>query len=159
MFNYLLYAFAAGALTLSTIKSPQKTKAALKRAWKTFENILPQILSIFLIVGIMLAIVNKETIVHLLGAQSGLLGMLLAALIGSVSLIQGFVAFPLAASVLSAGAGYAQIAVFISTLMMVGIVTLPVEIRFFGRKAAYLRNGMALIFSFLVALVIGGILG
>ncbi len=39
--------------------------------------------------------------------------------------------------------------------MMVGVVTLPVEIRFLGRKVALFRNLLALAFSFLVALVIG----
>jgi hypothetical protein len=35
--------------------------------------------------------------------------------------------------------------------MMVGIVTLPLEIKYFGKKAALLRNGQAFLFSFIVA--------
>lgn len=58
--------------------------------------------------------------------------MLIAGLVGSITLIPGFVAFPLAAALLDNVAGYMQIAVFISTLMMVGIVTIPLEIRSFG---------------------------
>jgi ABC-type multidrug transport system permease subunit len=48
-----------------------------------------------------------------------------------------------------------QIAVFISTLMMVGVVTMPVEIKYFGRKLSIYRNLLAFFFSFLVAWVIG----
>ena len=48
-----------------------------------------------------------------------------------------------------------QIAAFVSTLMMVGVVTMPVEIKYFGKKATLLRNGAAFIFSFVVALIIG----
>jgi len=59
---------------------------------------------------------------------------------------------------IKSGAGTMQIAAFISTLMMVGIVTLPLEIKFFGKKAAYLRNGLAFVFSLLVALVMGVVL-
>ncbi|HEY9061859.1 MAG TPA: hypothetical protein VIO64_15335 [Pseudobacteroides sp.] len=44
---------------------------------------------------------------------------------GSITLIPCFVAFLLAAALLKSGAGFMQIAVFISTLMMVGIVTIP----------------------------------
>jgi len=51
-----------------------------------------------------------------------------------------------------------QIAAFISTLMMVGVVTMPMEIKFFGKKATYLRNGLAFIFSLIVALVMGVVL-
>ena len=74
---------------------------------------------------------------------------------GCITLIPGFVAFPLAASLLAAGAGYAQIAVFISTLMMVGIATLPLEIKYFGRKTALKRNVLALISAMLTSSVIG----
>ena len=53
------------------------------------------------------------------------------------------------------GAGYMQIAAFVSTLMMVGIITIPVEIKYFGKKISILRNVLAFFFSFLVAAIIG----
>jgi Pyruvate/2-oxoacid:ferredoxin oxidoreductase delta subunit len=124
-------------------------------AWKSFENILPQFLSILIIIGMMLAILTPEQISKLLGSESGWYGVLIAAVIGSITLIPGFVAFPLAAALLKSGAGYMQIAAFISTLMMVGIVTMPVEISYFGKKATIVRNVAAFGFSFIVALVMG----
>ncbi len=51
-----------------------------------------------------------------------------------------------------------QIGVFISTLMMVGVATLPVEIQYFGKRLARYRNTLAFIFSFIVAYVIGKVL-
>ena len=74
-----------------------------------------------------------------------------------ITLIPGFVAFA-AAALLKSGAGYMQIAAFISTLMMVGIVTMPVEISYFGKKATIVRNVAAFGFSFIVALVMGVLL-
>jgi hypothetical protein len=62
MFTYLLYGLAVVALAISFFKDRQKTKAALKKAWKAFENILPQLLTIFLIIGFALAIFSVETI-------------------------------------------------------------------------------------------------
>jgi hypothetical protein len=56
---------------------------------------------------------------------------------------------------LQGGAGYMQIGAFVSSLMMVGIVTIPVEIKFFGKKLTLLRNGLAFLFSFIVAIFIG----
>ena len=44
-----------------------------------------------------------------------------------------------------------QIATFVSSLMMVGIVTLPMEITYFGKRTAVLRNAFALIFSIVAA--------
>lgn len=43
MFTYILYALAIIGLTVSFFKDRQKTKAALMKAWKSFENILPQL--------------------------------------------------------------------------------------------------------------------
>jgi uncharacterized membrane protein YraQ (UPF0718 family) len=147
------------ALLFSFVKSRQKTKIALKKAWKSFENIMPQFLTVILLIGLMLTVLDKETIGKVLGSQSGVLGMAIAAILGSITLIPGFVAFPLAASVLSAGAGYGQVAMFVSTLMMVGVVTLSVEFKYFGKTAAIYRNLLALGFSIICAVVIGGILG
>ena len=155
MFTYLLYGAAGSLLLLSACKSRIKTKMALKKAWKSFENILPQFLAVLLLIGMLLAVLDAQTISRLLGGESGALGLLLAAVIGSVTLIPGFVAFPLAASLLAAGAGYGQITMLLTTLMMVGVATLPLESRYFGRKLALRRNGLALAFAVGLSLVIG----
>lgn len=154
----IAYIIAGVALGISWFKSKEKTILALKKAWKSFENILPQFLSILLIIGVVLSILNPSQISQLIGGESGWFGVLLASIIGSITLIPGFIAFPLAAALLKNGAGYMQIAAFISTLMMVGIVTIPLEIKFFGKKAAYLRNGLAFLFSLFVASIMGLIL-
>lgn len=158
MFTYILYVLAALGLALSFFRDRKKTKQALMKAWKSFENILPQFLSILVIIGLALAILSPETITRLLGTNSGVWGVLAASLIGSITLIPGFVAFPLAAALLKSGAGYMQIAAFVSTLMMVGIVTIPMEIKTFGKRATVIRNISAYLFSIVVAIVMGVVL-
>lgn len=155
MDSYLFYGLAISLLILSFIKDKKKTKMAIKKAWKAFENILPEFLVVIILVGFLLAILNPETISKIIGAKSGWFGLILASIIGSVTLIPGFVAFPTAAILLDNGAGYMQIAAFVSTLMMVGIVTLPVEIKYFGKKISIMRNILAFLFSFIVAVIIG----
>jgi uncharacterized membrane protein YraQ (UPF0718 family) len=158
MFDYALYLLAVIFLIVSYKKDKKKTKMALKKAWKSFENILPQFLTILALLGIVLALLSPEVIANLLGQKAGWLGMMIASIIGSITLIPGFIAFPIAALLLKNGAGYAQIAVFISTLMMVGIITLPLEFKYFGKKISIMRNTFAYLFSFIVALVIGVVL-
>lgn len=155
MDSYIFYGLAIFLLLLSFIKDKKKTKMAIKKAWKAFENILPEFLVVIILVGFLLAILNPETISKIIGAESGWFGVILAGVIGSVTLIPGFVAFPTAAILLDNGAGYMQIAAFVSTLMMVGIVTLPVEIKYFGKKISIMRNVLAFFFSFIVAIIIG----
>ena len=153
--NIILYSLAIILLAASYLKDKSKTKKALKKAWKSFENILPELLVIMLLIGVLLAVVDHELISSLLGESSGWFGVILASIIGAITLIPGFVAFPTAALLLKGGAGYMQIAAFVSTLMMVGIVTLPVEVKYFGKKISYTRNMLAFMFSFIVAIVVG----
>lgn len=128
---------------------------ALKKGWKAFDNILPEFLVVMLFVGVMLAVLDPQTISKFIGKDSGWAGVVFAALVGSVTLIPGFIAFPTASLLIQAGAGLMQIGAFISTLMMVGIITIPVEIKYFGKKISILRNVLAFFFSFVVALIIG----
>jgi len=155
LFTYILYALAIVGLAISFFRDRQKTKMALMKAWKAFENILPQILTIFFVIGFALAIFPPELIRKVLGSESGVWGVLAAAAIGSVTLMPGFVAFPLAAALLKSGAGYMQLAAFVSTLMMVGVITIPIERKTFGLRATITRNAAALVFSFAVAIVMG----
>ncbi|OFV71134.1 permease [Acetobacterium wieringae] len=158
MMTIVFYGLAAIGLVFSLVKSREKTKMALIKALKAFENILPQFLGIVLLIGVILSLLSPQQISQLIGENSGWVGVVIATVIGSITLIPGFLAFPLAAALLQNGAGYMQIGAFVSSLMMVGIVTMPVEVLYFGKKATLLRNGMGLVFSILVAMVIGGIL-
>jgi uncharacterized membrane protein YraQ (UPF0718 family) len=153
--NMILYATTGVLLVLSYMKDKNKTRRALVKAWKAFENILPQFLVVILMVAVLLTIMDSEMILKIIGSDSGWLGVILAAIVGAITLIPGFVAFPTAAMLLQGGAGYMQIAAFVSTLMMVGIVTLPVEMKYFGKRLAIYRNVLAFAFSFLVAYIIG----
>jgi uncharacterized membrane protein YraQ (UPF0718 family) len=154
-FTLIFYAVTAALLAISFFRDREKTKAALHKSWRSFENILPQLLSVLLLIGVMLSVLSPETISLLLGKDSGWLGVASASVIGSITLIPGFIAFPLVSALLKSGAGYTQVAAFISTLMMVGIITIPMEIKFFGKKTVLLRNSLAFLFSICIAVIIG----
>jgi uncharacterized membrane protein YraQ (UPF0718 family) len=159
MSGYILYPTAALLLLFSYYKDKGKTKMALKKAWRSLENILPQFLGILMLIGILLAIFNTELITKIIGEQSGWAGVVISAVIGAITLMPGFIAFPTAAMLLQGGAGYMQIGAFISSLMMVGVITLPVEIEYFGKRLAIARNVLAFLFSFIVAFIIGKVVG
>ncbi len=158
VFTFSLYGVAAVLLGVSFAKDKNKTTLSLEKAWKMFINVLPQFVAILLLVGLLLAVVTPETIQRIIGAESGLAGMLIVSLLGAVTLVPVLVAFPVAAELLNNGAGVAQIAVFISALTMVGFVTLPMEIKYLGKKAAVLRNVLSYLLAFVAAFVIGAIL-
>ncbi len=142
-------------LALSLLADRKKTYEGCRRGIKMFLNLLPALLIVLALVSIFLYIMPGNVLSALLGANSGPLGVVIAALAGSIALIPGFIAYPLAAIFVGRGVPLATVAVFITTLMMVGIMTLPIEINYFGKKAAVMRN----VLSFLGAFVIGILMG
>lgn len=155
MTNIMLYGITIILAIISYKKDKKKTKMAFKKGWKSFKNIIFKMLGIITLIGIMLSILDPKTISNIIGGSSGWMGVILAGVVGSITMIPGFIAFPTGALLLENGAGYMQIGAFISTLMMVGVVTFPMEVEHFGKKVSILRNLFAFIFSFIVAFVIG----
>ena len=139
------------ALIVSFLFNRNKTWAGLKMGFRMFINMIPSFIAVMIGAAFVLALLPQETLVKLMGAESGILGFAMAAILGSVALIPGFVAYPLSAVLIKNGISYAVVSVFITTLMMVGFVTLPVEKQYFGWKVALARNGLFLI----AALAIG----
>lgn len=158
MQNIILYGLTIVLLLVSFVKSKKKTKKALLKGWRSFYNILPSLLGMIAIVAIIIAFLNPERISAIIGESSGMWGVLLAAVIGSITLMPGFIAFPTALILLQNGAGYMQLGAFISALMMVGLMTMPIEKTYFGSKLTYIRNGLAFIFTLIVAFVIGKVM-
>ena len=129
----------------------RKTLIGINNGLTMLLNLLPVLLLMLALVSIVLYLIPNETLIRYMGKNSGIEGWLIAAFLGSVALIPGFIAFPLCGILAKSGVAYATIAVFITTLMMVGIVTLPVEAKFFGWKTSIIRNSL----SFIAALIIG----
>ncbi|GAB1484007.1 hypothetical protein MASR2M78_28240 [Treponema sp.] len=151
MDTVILYIAAITLFVVSLFRDRTKTKQALIKGLRALEGIMPQFLVVLVLVAMALAVFSPQTISRYLGAGSGFLGVILAGLVGSITLIPGFVAFPAAGELLRNGAGTIQIASFVSTLMMVGVVTLPMEMKVFGKRAAIARNSLAFVFSFIAA--------
>lgn len=120
---------------------------------------MPQFFLIVIIIAIILSVLDTESISKLIGEESKFIGTTISSVIGAVTMMPTFVAFSVGDSLLKSGAGYAQVAAFISTSTMVGILTLPLESKFIGKKAAFYRNVVAFLFAFVVASFVGGILG
>ena len=154
MNSQILYFLSFILIIISFFKDKTKTFKALKTAFKSFESIMSQFLGIILTVGLLLSIINAETISKIIGENSGFIGVFISSIFGSITMMPTFVAFSTGNTLLESGAGYAQVGALISTLTMVGVITYPLEAKYIGKKGALLRNLLAFIFSFIVAFFI-----
>lgn len=153
----ILLAITALAVIASLIADRRKTLMGVCRGLRMFVKLLPTLVVVLAAVSLLMAAVHPATLERWLGG-GGPVPFVAALLVGSIALIPGFVAFPLAGVLKDHGATTAVLAAFITTLLMVGVVTLPIEIRFFGRRIAIWRNLLAFGGAVVVALVMAAIL-
>lgn len=142
------------ALIISFSKNKMKTKNSLLIALKTLGKIGPSILSVIMLIGIMYGLF-ADKIALFFGQENGVIGFVTIAIFGSVIHMPALLAFPLAGSFLKEGASISSVAAFITTLTMIGIVTLPLEIKTMGKKFAIYRNAI----SFIIALIVAALMG
>ena len=152
---YFLYLLLFIAMLVSFIADRNKTYRAIKIAFKKFIKILPAFAFMLVLVSIILGLVPDTLILHYLGKGNMFQGVLLASFFGSITLMPGFIAYPLCGILLKEGVTYTVLSAFTTTLMMVGFVTFPIENRYFGIRVAIIRNVLSLLIAIIVAILTG----
>ncbi|MCD4819865.1 MAG: permease [Candidatus Cloacimonetes bacterium] len=152
---YILYLIIFVLMLISFIKDKQRTLKVLKMAYKKFIKIAFPFFLMILLVSIALSFFSEDRIINLLQNSSVWLNSLIASLIGSIFLMPGFIAYPLCSVLYQNGLPMMVVTAFVTTLMMVGILTFPIEKKYLGTKVAIIRIVMSLLISFLITIIIG----
>ncbi|MGP3778884.1 hypothetical protein ACTWKD_08600 [Halanaerobium saccharolyticum] len=155
---YTLYYIAGIAVLISFFTDRERTIKGLKIGWKKFSKILGTYLKLLIILSIIL-LISDQFIINYLGGQAPFIGMIMGLIIGSITMMPGFIAYPLAGILVSRGVDYMVVAAFITTLMLVGVATYPVEKEYFGIKATIWRNIAGFVISAMIAVATGVLYG
>jgi len=153
---YLLIALVL--LGISLLKEKQRTKEAIKATVKIFYVVMPVLIFVFVLMGLIQAYISRETITSILGQKSGILGILYAEIVGCIALFMPPAVFPFGGYLHDNGASYGSIAGFVFTAILIGITTLPVEIKFLGKRFTIARNIFTFVLAFFIALLMEVIL-
>lgn len=149
-----LYLIMVILLLISFLFDRDKTWQSIKRGKNKLVKILPGYLKLLVILSIVL-LFSEDFIVQYLGTENLLLGSAAGLVIGSITMMPGFIAYPLAGILLSRGVSYMVVASFIIPLKMVGIVTYPLEKEYMGIRATIYRNLASLIIAAILTVLIG----
>ena len=152
---YYLYIATGLAVLISFIADSERTLKAFKMAVKKFVTILPAFLGMLILVSIVLFLIPDRVISQYLGSSNIFTGVLFASFLGSITLMPGFIAFPLCGILLKKGVLYMVLSAFTTTLMMVGVLTYPIEKAYFGTKVTIMRNIISLFIALIVAVMTG----
>lgn len=153
-----IWGFSLPLTIYSYFKKNRKTKEATRKAKGMMQGMLPDIIAIIFLIGLGLSLLTPVTIAEMLSTVNPFTGTLFAALIGCVTLIPAFVAFPLVGSLIDGGAHLVPSVAFLTTLTMVGIKTFPLEAKEFGFKFTLIRSALSFILALLVAFIMGGLM-
>lgn len=158
IFTKVLWLITGIWFIISMIKDKKRTLDAMKMSKKMMGNMLGQIIAILFLIGLILTFIPPDVIKEYLGGSNIFLATVVSALIGSITLIPAFVAFPLVGSIVDMGASIVPAVAFLTTLTMVGFVTFNLEKQEFGKKFALARNGLSFIFAIAISMIMGVIL-
>lgn len=152
---YFLYITTGLALLISFIVNKGKTIKAVRMAYKKLAKISPAFLSLIIVISIVLYLVPEQVISRFLGNDNKFISVLLASFIGSITLLPGPIAYPLGGVLLKEGVSYMVVSAFTTTLMMVGVLTFPIEKEYFGTKVTVVRNILSFCIALAIALMTG----
>lgn len=155
IFTVVFWVITGTAFLISIKKDKNKTLGSMKMARNMMKNMIGEIVGILFLIGLILTFIPPESIKSVLGKSNILISTVASAIVGSITLIPAFVAFPLVGSFVDKGASIVPAVAFLTTLTMVGFVTFPLEKQEFGFKFAIVRNGLSFVFALIIALAMG----
>jgi len=146
------------AMVASYFIDSTRTKEGLGYAFRMIKSMAGGLLAVMLAIGMLLALLPQDLLPQLLGGNNLVLETLGAALVGCITIIPAFAAFPLVGSLSQAGGHILPLTAFLTTLTMVGVATYPIEVSTFGRRFTLIRNGLSIVASLAIATIMGGFL-
>ena len=143
------------AVVASALADRKRTVLGLRLALRRFVGIVPAFLVMLVLASVALAMVSPERVSSLVAGENIVVSTIIAALLGSIVLMPGFIAYPLAGILLDQGVPCTVLASLTATLMLVGVATFPIERAYFGTSVAVVRNGLCFAIALSVALGVG----
>jgi uncharacterized membrane protein YraQ (UPF0718 family) len=155
VFTKLLWVICAIAFVISLKKDKKKTVRSMKVGKGMMKNIVREMIGILFLIGLIITFMPPEVIKTYLGKSNAIISTFISAIAGSVTLIPAFVAFPLVGSFVDIGVSIVPAVAFLTTLTMVGVVTFPLEQKYFGTKFTLTRNGLSFAFAIVISMIMG----
>ena len=116
-----IYIITIIALLISFLANQKKTIQAIRIAFKKFSAIMPAFLTMLFLISIAIFLFPDEVIIKHLGHSPSGYNTILAALLGSITLLPGFITFPLCNILLKKGVAYMVLSAFSGLLKNISV--------------------------------------
>ncbi|WP_054841647.1 permease [Thermococcus peptonophilus] len=133
---------------------PDRRGPVIKTSWNFFLEMIQILPAVMVLLGLFAVFVPNEAVVRYLGKTSGIKGIFLAILLGTLPTGPLYVAFPIASALLKKGARISNIILFLSAWACIKIPQEMVELQFLGARFMLARLTLTVIFVVIMALAI-----
>lgn len=137
--TYLMIGTAVLLAGVAYVRHDGTLVAGLKSGGQTFVQLLPILISVFIVVGLSEQLLPQQVVARWLGEGAGLRGILLATGLGIVMPPSIFISFPLAATMYKAGASLGAGVAFVTSWSLLTLFRLPLEISIVGLRPTLIR--------------------
>lgn len=137
--RYSLFITSLVVLTLIFFINPAigyKTSVSVKSSFLQMISVLPPIM---ILLGLMDVWIKREVLIKYMGENSGVKGILLSMLLGSIAAGPMYAAFPFTIVLLKKGAKFSNVIIFMNSWCVTKIPTLMFEVSALGFKFALVR--------------------
>jgi len=132
----------------------QKTPlVSFYKALKSFMTTFPLLFGIILLIGLFRVIISREMISSLFSGDM-LRDTALGSIIGSISAGNAATSYLIGGELIEDGVSFFAVTSFIVAWVTVGLVQLPAEAAFFGKRFAIARNIISFILCFVVTVLV-----
>ena len=129
----------------------------LGKTWNAFKVSILILFSILLVVAFAQALIPPESYNKIFSGNI-FLDPLIGAVLGSVSLGNPIVSYVIGDGLLKNGVGLVAVTSFIISWVTVGVIQLPAESYFFGKRFTLIRSVISFIGAILIGIITGYIL-
>lgn len=152
--RYRLFLLFAGVNLVLLFATPDIGWKALSLTWENVIEMLSFLPPVFILLGLMDVWINRETMMHYMGRDSGLRGSLLAFTLGSAAAGPLYAAFPMAGLLMKKGAGMFNVFIFIGAWSSTKIPLLMFETATLGLRFMLLRKVFNVVGIVLIAWIL-----
>jgi len=143
--RYRIFIIMAALNIILIIFFPNIGFNAVKLSWKNLLEMLAVLPPIFILLGLLDVWVKRETMVKYMGEGSGIIGILLAYLIGSAAAGPLYAAFPVAGVLLKKGSKLSNVFIMIGAWSTTKIPQILFEASALGTKFMLIRLALDLV--------------
>lgn len=133
---------------------PQIGKTALAFSGNNFINFILILTPVFVCIGLMDVWVEREKMIRIMGANSGIKGIAVAMLSGMITAVPLYALLPVAGVLLKKGSRVSNVLIFLCASASIRIPLLLFEISSLGVSFTLIRFGLNIFVVFAIAFII-----